>query len=73
MKDGLYDWKSIDTSGNLSILFKMYWNELEKFNEVITNNFDRKFTMFLERYDQFDTSIGNRLRSFLILLTNTAC
>lgn len=46
----------------MAILFKACGSEIDKYSATRADNFDHKFMLFLERYDQMDILVEDRYR-----------
>lgn len=57
---------------NMANLFKAYSGDDDKYSGGTTDNFERKFLLFLERCDQADILNEDRNRAFSIMLTGHA-
>lgn len=59
-------------NGNMANLFKAYSNDSDKYSGATTDNFERKFMLFLERCDQAAIPNDDRHRAFSIMLIGNA-
>lgn len=59
--------------GNLSNLFRAYSSDSDRYSGMTTDNFDRKYLLFLDRFDQSDVLFNDRSRAFPIMLNRNAC
>lgn len=58
--------------GNMANMFKAYGSEVYKYSGSSTDNFERRFMLFLELCEQADISKEDRHRTFSIVLGGSA-
>lgn len=64
--------RCIKLHGTLSSLVMAYTNDEDRYSGAVTDNFDRKFRLFIERCDQADIPEEDQNRAFSIMLVGNA-